>query len=167
VQLRAAARVARGRWLLTLHADARLLPGTLARVLAFARRGTHAWGFLRTRVEGTGPLFRVLEALTEMRARALALPYGDQGVLVRRSLYEEVGGYAAVPLMEDVLLARRLARRARPALIGEGLVVDARRWRRHGLLGTTFRNLSTLLRFRLLGQDPARLAARYDRSLGG
>lgn len=167
VQLRAAADAARGRWLWTLHADARLLPGTLDRVLAFARRGTHAWGFLRTHVEGAGPRFRVLESLTEVRARALALPYGDQGVVVRRSLYEAVGGYDAVPLMEDVLLARRLARCARPALVGEGLVLDARRWRRHGFLTTTLGNLTTLFRLRVLGHDPARLAARYDRSIGG
>jgi rSAM/selenodomain-associated transferase 2/rSAM/selenodomain-associated transferase 1 len=162
MQLANGARAARGRWLWTVHADARPAPGTLARVLEFARRGTHPWGFLRTRVEGGGPAFRVLEALTEMRARSLRLPYGDQGVLVRRALYEAVGGYAEVPLMEDVLLARRLARHAAPALVGGTLLVDARRWKRHGLLGATARNLATLFRFSVLHRDPAHLAATYD-----
>jgi glycosyltransferase involved in cell wall biosynthesis len=161
-QLARAAGSARGRWLWTVHADALPAPGTLARVLAFARRGSHPWGFLRTRVEGGGAPYRVLEALTEMRARSLCLPYGDQGVVVKRSLFEAVGGYEEVPLMEDVLLARRLARRAAPALVGGTLVVDGRRWRRHGLLGATARNLATLFRFSVLGRDPARLAATYD-----
>jgi hypothetical protein len=104
-----------------------------------------------------------MEALTEIRARWLCLPYGDQGVLVRRSLFEAVGGYADVPLMEDVLLARRLARRAAPALIGGTLRVDGRRWRRHGFFGATALNLATLGRFLVLNQDPARLAMGYSR----
>lgn len=162
-QLRAAAAQACGRWLLTLHADARPAPGTLARVLAFARRGTHPWGFLRTEVEGAGPGFALLSALTEVRARWLRLPYGDQGVLVRRALYDAVGGYADVPLLEDVLLARALRGRAAPALVGGTLRLDARRWRRHGLVGATARNLLTLGRFLLLGHDPRRLAAAYRR----
>jgi hypothetical protein len=162
-QLRAAAALARGRWLWTLHADATLAPGTLSRVLAFARRGTHPWAFVRTRI-GSGSLpYAVLSALTEIRARWFGLPYGDQGLLVRRSLHDAVGGYAPVPLMEDVLLSRRLAARHRPALLGGTLHVDDRRWRRHGLLGTTHRNLSTLARFLFLHQDPAHLAPTYDR----
>ncbi len=166
-QLRRAAQAAEGRWLWTVHADARPAPGTLERVLAFARRGTHPWGLVRTRVEGGGPLLSALCAVTEIRARWLGLPYGDQGVLVRRALYEAVGGYADVPLMEDVLLARALARRARPALVGGLLELDARRWRRHGLVGTSARNLLALARFLCLGHDPGRLARGYDRALPG
>lgn len=164
-QLAQAARAARGRWLWTVHADATARPGTLARVLAFARRGTHAWGIVRTCVEGGGPLLSALSAVTEIRARWLGTPYGDQGVLVQRALYDAVGGYADVPLMEDVLLARALRRRARPALVGGTLCIDGRRWRRHGLLSTSVRNLATLARFAWLGHDPARLAAAYDRGL--
>lgn len=165
VQLARAAGEARGRWLWTLHADALLAPGTLDRVLAFCRRATHPWGILRTRVEGQGPLLAALMAVTEIRARWLGRPYGDQGLLVRRALFERVGGYAHVPLMEDVLLARALRRHARPALVGGTLEIDGRRWRRHGVLGTSARNLATLLRFVLGLTHAERLAATYDRGL--
>ena len=166
-QLRLAARHARGRWLWTLHADADLGPTTLARALHHARRDTHPWAFARTRIDLPGPFYRVLEALTEIRARWLGLPYGDQAVLVRRRLFDQVGGYADVPLMEDVLLAQRLRRRHRPALLrGPGVVVDGRRWRHLGPVTTSVRNLAMLAGFLLGRARPAALARTYERGLG-
>ncbi len=165
-QLRAAAEAARGRWLWTLHADADVEDGTLERVLAHARRGTHPWAFVHTRVGVPGALYGVLAVLTEIRARWLKLPYGDQGVLIKRSLYERVGGYADVPLMEDVLLARRLAAHASPACLGGRLTLDGRRWKRHGLARVSIGNLGQLARFLLGGRQAEDLARGYDRSLG-
>lgn len=165
-QLRAAAARASGRWLWTVHADATLEPGMVARVLAFAQRGTHPWAFVRTRIDAPGLLLRVLGMLTDVRAWWLGLPYGDQGVLVKRSLYARVGGYDAIPLMEDVALAARLRRLGRPARIaGPGLRVDARRWQRLGFWRVTAGNLGLLARF-LLGRASAeRLAGSYARAL--
>ncbi len=165
-QLRAAAEASRGRWLWTLHADADVEDGTLERVLAHARRGTHPWAFVQARVDAPGAFYGVLAVLTEIRARWLKLPYGDQGVLVRRSLYERVGGYADVPLMEDVLLARRLAAHASPACLGGRLTLDGRRWKRHGLARVSIGNLGQLARFLLGGRRAEDLARGYDRALG-
>ncbi|MFM8979579.1 MAG: TIGR04282 family arsenosugar biosynthesis glycosyltransferase [Planctomycetia bacterium] len=166
-QLAAAAAQARGRWLWTVHADAALAPGLVARVLAFAQRGTHPWAVVRTRIDAPGPLLRVLGMLTDVRAWWLGLPYGDQGVLVKRSLYDRVGGYDAIPLLEDVALAARLRRRQRPARIaGPGLAVDARRWQRLGFWRVTAGNLGLLARFLLGRASPARLARSYARALG-
>jgi len=165
-QLRGAAEAARGRWLWTVHADAEVAPGTLERVLLHARRGTHPWAFTRTRIDAPGPFYGLLATLTEIRARWLKLPYGDQGVLVKRSLYEHVGGYADVPLFEDVLLARRLARHASPACLGGDLTLDGRRWRRRGLARTSLGNLGLLARFLLLGRQSEDLVGGYDRLLG-
>ena len=165
-QLRAAAQAARGRWLWTVHADAEVAPGTLERVLLHARRGTHPWAFTRTRIDAPGAFYGLLATLTEIRARWLKLPYGDQGVLIKRSLFEQVGGYADVPLMEDVLLARRLARHASPACLGGRLTLDGRRWKRHGLARVSFTNLSLLARFLLLRRPAEDLARSYERSLG-
>jgi hypothetical protein len=166
-QLRHAAAHARGRWLWSLHADADLGPTTLARVLHHARRGSHPWAFARTRIDLPGPFYRLLEALTEVRARWLGLPYGDQAVLLSRALYDQVGGYADVPLMEDVLLAQRLRRRHRPALLrGATVAVDGRRWRRLGPLGASVLNLGMLGRFLLGRARPEDLARSYERGLG-
>jgi len=165
-QLKAAAEAARGRWLWTLHADADVAPGTLERVLAHARRGSHPWAFSKTRIDAPGLFYGVVGVLTEIRARWLRLPYGDQGVLVKRSLYERVGGYADVPLMEDVLLAGQLSRFAAPACLGGRLTLDGRRWKRHGLARVALGNLRTLARFLVLGRPAQDLVRGYDRSLG-
>ena len=77
------------------------------------------------------------------RCRVLALPYGDQGLLIARSLYDEVGGFAAIPLMEDVDLVRRLGRR-RLAPIAVSLYSSARRYRDEGYIRRPLRNLFCL-----------------------
>lgn len=167
VQLAAGAAVARGRWLWTVHADARPAAGAVAGALAFCRAGRHPWGWCETHVDLPGRALRAMTTITQGRARLLRLPYGDQGVLVKRSVYDRVGGYEPVPLMEDVLLARRLGRFGAPGRVPARLRVDGRRWRRLGLLRSTLRNWSTLLRFLLLRADPAELAEEYARGRAG
>ncbi|MHC5009692.1 MAG: TIGR04283 family arsenosugar biosynthesis glycosyltransferase [Planctomycetota bacterium] len=161
-QLRAAAGAARGRWLWILHADSRLLPGTLDRVLAFARRRARPWAFLEMRIAAASR-FRSIALMNRLRARLLRLPYGDQAVLLRRAVLDRVGGVPAVPLMEDVEIARRMRRYGPPAFLGDGIEVDARRWRRYGPWGATARNLWTLFRYLALRTDPGRLASTYRR----
>jgi hypothetical protein len=91
-----------------------------------------------------------------------ALPYGDQGLVVDRVSYDACGGYADVPLMEDLLLARALHRAGCPVeLRPESVVVSARRWERDGVLRRSATNLMLLARF-AAGATPDDLAARYD-----
>ena len=146
-----------------LGADARLAPGAVEGALRFCRRNQHPWGYCETKIEGAAPLLRVSTRLTEGRARLLRTPYGDQGILVKRAVYEHLGGYAEVPLMEDVLLARALRPYGPPGRVPALLYLDGRRWKHYGVLGTTLRNWWTLTRFSLLGTPPARLAAGYHR----
>ncbi len=162
-QLRAAAGASRGRWLWTLHADTALADDALDRALRFATRRTHDWAFCELRVDHPAPSMRFLECLIHGRSRIFGLPYGDQGILVRRRAYRRVAGYDDVPLMEDVLLARRLSRTSGPGVVGTRLGVDARRWRRHGVGGTTLRNAAALFRFFVLGTPPEVLARSYRR----
>ena len=88
------------------------------------------------------------------------LPYGDQGIFVDRRLYEEVGGFADQPLMEDLDLMWRLRRRARPILLPGPLRVSARRWQRHGVVWQTLRNWSLVAAWRC-GVPADRLARYY------
>jgi hypothetical protein len=161
-QLGAAARAARGRWYWTLHADARLEPGATEAVLDFCRAGRARWAFSRARIDGDAAGLRLVEFGNFLRARFLKTPYGDQGILVCALAYEEAGGYPPVALMEDLLLARRLARRGPPALLPVTVLVDPRRWERRGVLGALRANLGTLLSFLLRGEDPEELARRYE-----
>jgi hypothetical protein len=89
----------------------------------------------------------------------LALPYGDQGLLIARSLYDAISGFAPLPLMEDVDLARRLGRR-RLAPIGTQIIASARRYRRQGYFRRPIRNLLCLTLY-FAGVPPARISRLY------
>lgn len=157
-QLAAGAAAARGEWLLFLHADTRLAPGWEAAVEAGLARPGQAHYF-RFALDEESRQARRLEAAVAWRCRWLALPYGDQGLLISRALYQAVGGYAPIPLMEDVHLVRRLGR-ARLAGMPARAVTSAARWRRDGWWRRSARNLMTLGLY-FAGVSPERLARFY------
>jgi rSAM/selenodomain-associated transferase 2 len=159
-QLRAGAAVASAPTLCFLHADARLPPSTLRALAGLARAADRgAWAF-RLRIDSPRRRYRIVEWGANLRSRLLALPYGDQGLAIHRESYGEAGGFADVPLMEDVLLARALRRAGGITLLPEEIVASARRWERDGVVRRTISNVVLLLRF-FLGATPDVLARRY------
>jgi hypothetical protein len=100
-------------------------------------------GYFALALDDPAPAARHLERLVVWRCRALALPYGDQGLLIHRDLYDAIGGYAAIPLMEDVEFARRLGR-ARLTPLDATMLSSARRYRSGGYLRRPLRNLFCL-----------------------
>ncbi len=160
VQLAAGVAAARGPWLLLLHADTRLAPGWVPAVRRCMERPGSAW-FFRFALDDEAPAARRLERAVAWRCRVLALPYGDQGLLVHRDLLEAVGGIRPLPLMEDVDLVRRIGRE-RLGAIGVEAVTSAARWRRDGYLARSARNLACLSLW-FLGVPPARIARLYAR----
>lgn len=157
-QLAAAAAAATGDWLLFLHADTRLAPGwsRAARAAMADPARAHYFAFA---LDDPAPQARRLERLVAWRCRALALPYGDQGLLIARSLYSEVGGYRPLPLMEDVDLVRRLGRH-RLAAMPAAAVTSAERWRRDGWTRRSARNLLCLSLW-FLGVPPGMIRRVY------
>ena len=103
---------------------------------------------------------RAIEGLANWRARTLALPYGDQGLLIARELYDQAGGFPPLPIMEDVALVRRLGRRKFIPLDAE-LITSSERYRRDGYLFRPLKNLFCLALY-FLGVAPARIAKLYD-----
>jgi rSAM/selenodomain-associated transferase 2 len=127
-------------WLLLLHADLRLpAHWNLAVAAAIAAGGTGAWAF-RLSIDGVDPALRLVELAVAVRSRWGQLPYGDQGLLLGRGLYESSGGMAPLPLMEDLEFMLRLRRRARIHCLGLAVRVDGRRWRRLGVWQTVVSN---------------------------
>jgi rSAM/selenodomain-associated transferase 2 len=163
-QLAAAARRAKSPWLLFLHADTVLEPGWESEASTFiyevdtGKRQPSAGAF-RFALDDRGMGPRLLERCVALRCSVFRLPYGDQGLLIPRSLYEEAGGFRPHPVMEDVDLIRRLKRR-RVAMLQSRAVTDARRFRESGYVWRSARNLSCLALY-FFGMSTARIARVY------
>ncbi|MBV9015980.1 MAG: TIGR04283 family arsenosugar biosynthesis glycosyltransferase [Alphaproteobacteria bacterium] len=160
-QLIAGAAAASGRWLLFLHADCRLEPGWEAAAINFIGNPGAAGraGYFGLILDDPDPAARRLERIVAWRCRVLGLPYGDQGLLISRKLYQEIGGFAPIPLMEDVDLVCRL-RRHRLAPIGARVIASARRYRRDGYWRRPLRNLLCLSLY-FAGVPPRHIARLY------
>jgi rSAM/selenodomain-associated transferase 2 len=160
-QLAAGAAASRGAWLLFLHADCRLESGWESAVRAFiaAPGAAGRAGYFSFALDDASRAARRLERIVRWRCNRLMLPYGDQGLLMARSLYDEIGGFAAIPLMEDVDLVRRLGRR-RLAPIPVPLYSSARRYVEDGYLRRPLRNLLCLSLY-FAGVEPRHIARLY------
>jgi rSAM/selenodomain-associated transferase 2 len=161
LQLAAGAAAAGAPWLLFLHADTVLAPGwhdAVARFIAAPANLERAACF-RLRLDDESRAARRLERLVAWRTARLGLPYGDQGLLVSRVLYDRVGGYRPLPIMEDVDLARRLGRR-RVVMLDAVAVTSAERYSRDGYLSRSARNLFCLGLY-LVGVPPRWVARLY------
>jgi rSAM/selenodomain-associated transferase 2 len=160
-QLAAGAAAASGDWLFFLHADCRPEPGWETAVEAFvtAPEADGRAGYFDFALDDPAPAARRLEHIVAWRCRALALPYGDQGLLIARNLYDRVGGFAPLPLMEDVNLVRRLGRH-RLARIGARCLASARRYHREGYVRRPLRNLLCLSLY-FAGVPPTRIVRFY------
>jgi rSAM/selenodomain-associated transferase 2 len=160
-QMAAGAAATSAPWLLFLHADTCLEHGWARAVLDFAGEAGNrdkAAAF-RFRLGDDAPAARRLERVVAWRCRHLGLPYGDQGLLISRALYDRVGGFRALPLMEDVDLVRRVGRR-RIVMLPAAAVTSAARYRERGYVRRSARNLLCLT-FYLAGVPPRWLMRLY------
>ena len=158
-QMNAGGARAVGQWLLFLHADARLNDGWLDEIRCAADAGA-VGGCYRLQIDSPRWQARLIERGVRWRVRWLGIAYGDQGLFIRRDLFHAIGGYRAIPVMEDADLARRLRRHGRLHYSPLGVSVSARRWERDGWMRRTVTNLWILLLY-LAGRSPDRLAASY------
>lgn len=159
-QMNAGAARATGNVLLFLHADTLLPDGWMRLVqqtLGQPRVVAGAFGF---RIAGQFAGRRLVEWATNLRSRWFQNPYGDQTQFLRRSLFEELGGFADLPIMEDYELNRRLRKRGRVVTASAAAVTSGRRWKKFGVIHTTCINKMIIAGYHL-GVCPNKLARLY------
>jgi rSAM/selenodomain-associated transferase 2 len=156
-QMNAGAAIATGRLLLFLHCDTCLADGALQELLAMPRP---TWGFFTVTLSGLSWQFRVIEWCINRRSTLTQVATGDQCLFIEYQLFKRLTGFAAIALMEDVDMSKRLRRVAKPVVIERPVVTSSRRWEKKGIWQTVI----LMWRLRLayfLGASPEKLAAIY------
>ena len=159
-QMNAGARAARGEILLFLHADTALPPGGPEAATEALRTPEVVGGRFDVRFDSTRPIFSLIATMMNARSRLSGIATGDQAIFVRRPIYDALGGFPDIPLMEDVEFSRRLKRQGRLACLTLRVTTSARKWQREGAVRTIL--LMWTLRFlHFAGVQPARLHRWY------
>ncbi|MEO0981871.1 MAG: TIGR04283 family arsenosugar biosynthesis glycosyltransferase [Pseudomonadota bacterium] len=159
-QLMAGAAEARGEWLMFLHADTVLSRDWAERAGAHIAEQPGRAAVFELVFRSDAASAKWLAARANRRARWLGLPYGDQGLLISRALYDALGGFEDVPLMEDVGLVRKIGKRRLSILSAEART-SAAKYERDGWRRRAYRNAWLVMRY-MLGASPEKLAKRYD-----
>lgn len=159
-QLKAGAQAAKGDWLLFLHADTVLQTGWEDEVQPFVNESENKAGVFRFKLADDTFKARFLENIVKQRCRLLALPYGDQGLLISRALYDEVGGFSDIPLMEDVDIISRIGR-GRLHIFKSAAITSAERYQRDGYIKRMARNAMCLSLW-YCGMSPERIVRLYQ-----
>ncbi len=156
-QLQQGANAARADWLLFIHADTVLESGWLDEVKTLSDKSKA--GIFRFALDDKSIPARILQFMVHLRCMFLALPYGDQGLLISRQLYDEIGGFKPVTIMEDVDIIRRLGRK-RLHFFRTRAITSASRYRKDGYLKRIWRNAGCLFMW-FTGKDPEQIAKAY------
>ncbi len=160
-QMNAGARCAAGSILLFLHADTVLPPDAVHLIAEGLEREGRSWGRFDVRLSGRHPLLRVVEFMMNRRSQLTGICTGDQTLFVRRPVFEEIGGFPEIDLMEDLALCRTLRHRGPPLCLAQPVLTSSRRWERNGVLRTILVMWGLRLAY-AVGADPRRLALRYE-----
>ncbi|MCH9809280.1 MAG: TIGR04283 family arsenosugar biosynthesis glycosyltransferase [Alphaproteobacteria bacterium] len=166
-QIHAGIEQTRSPWLLILHADTILQPGwdhaagQFMQSVDTGRRPISAAAFSFA-LDDDGLWPRILEGAVKMRGHLAKRPYGDQGLLIPRRLYDKIGGYRPLDIMEDLDIVRRLGRR-RLTILKPQALTSAQRYRHDGYLKRIARNQTCLL-MHACGMPNSRIARFYSSS---
>ena len=163
-QLNCGAAAATGDLLLFLHADTRLPAGFDQAIRQTLDQPGVVAGSFRLAIDGPNGGLRWVEWGVNLRSRLCQMPYGDQGIFLSTEVFDKMGGFPDLPMMEDFELVRRLRQVGRVAIAPRAVVTSDRRWRTLGILRTTLANQVMIAGY-LLGVDPKQLA-RWYRHLG-
>ena len=162
IQMNMGASVATGDILLFLHADTMLETGWASSILYVLEDVSISGGAFTLGIRSQLWKYRLVEAWVKLRCRLCLLPYGDQAILVRKSVFDIIGGYRSFPVMEDVDFISRLKKLGAIVISDKKAITSERRWSKKGLIKTAAMNQLIMLLY-MLGVNPDRLARIYYR----
>ena len=159
-QMNSGAREASSENLLFLHADTLVPKDYLDQILnTVDQKGVSALAF-RLKFEPRTPLLALIETLANFRAQTFSLPFGDQGFVVKREVFQKLEGFKELKLLEDVDFVKRATNQGKIAILSSSVTTSSRRWQKRGVIRTSLRNQLILLLYKL-GVSPASLARLY------
>jgi rSAM/selenodomain-associated transferase 2 len=160
LQMNAGAEIATGDLLLFLHADSQVDTHSYNKMMVVMKQGNSLGGAFSLAIESEKPSLRLISTLATLRSKYLHLVYGDQAIFVRTHVFRDMGGFASIPICEDLDFFRRLRGKGPIVLLEEKALTSARRWRTEGIIFTTLRNMVIATLF-LLGFPPKILSKWY------
>jgi len=158
-QLKIGAQIAEGDWLLFLHGDTVLADGWFTEATKFMNLGLNKAGVFKFSLDDPRYLARFIEKIVLLRNKLLAMPFGDQGILISRSFYEELGGFKSIPIFEDVDIIRRIGRR-QLVFFNSCAITSAERYNKTRIFFQSFKNLLMFILY-YLGASPHFLVRLY------
>jgi len=161
LQMNAGAAQASGDVLCFLHADTRSPLNLDTHIFQALQQSRCLWGRFNIELSGRHFAFRLIERLINLRSRVSGVASGDQGIFIYRNVFDRLGGYKAIALMEDIELSKRLKTISKPACIKQPtLLTSSRRWEEHGIARTVLLMWKLRLKY-FLGSNPQQLASEY------
>jgi len=137
-QMNKGASCAKNKILLFLHADNIIEPETIESIENILLDKAYVGGCLSQSIDSQRTIFRLIEGFGNMRARLTKVFYGDQGIFVKKNVFFRIGKFPDVPIMEDVLFAKKIRRRGKTLVLKDKIIVSPRRWEKRGILRTVF-----------------------------
>ncbi|MBU7584509.1 MAG: TIGR04283 family arsenosugar biosynthesis glycosyltransferase [Nostoc sp. TH1S01] len=162
VQMNAGAAVASGEILLFLHADTRLPIEFDAMIRTVLEQPGIVAGAFDLQIDASALGLRFVELGVKWRSRFLQMPYGDQAIFLTQEVFQQIGGFPELPIMEDFELIQRLKSQGRIVIISTPVVTSARRWLQKGVVKTTLLNQIIIIAY-LFGGSPTRIRSWYRR----
>jgi rSAM/selenodomain-associated transferase 2 len=160
-QMNDGARQAAGDIFFFLHADSSISSVTIDKIEKEVRQNGAVGGCLTQRIENERSVFRFIEWQGNNRARRTKVFYGDQGIFVRKDVFDRIGGFPDVPIFEDVLFTQKLRHEGRTTVLPDKITVSARRWEKRGIIRTTLMYNLIIVLFKL-GYPPEKIKRLYE-----
>jgi len=160
LQLDMGAKNSKGEWLIFLHADTRLTPDWYTKIKSVLKGDKNYIYYFKFKINDKKKIYRVLEILVNFRSRYFKKPYGDQGLIIHRSIYYENNGFRKIPLMEDVDFFRRLKNKENLKQLNLPIFTSSRKWEKTNIFIQALKNWNFRRRW-LKGESIKSLYSEY------